>query len=104
MSTPARRAGRPLYDHMLRLLREAPDGGPPLGGHPVPHRDGGRPRPHGGIPAAVAEALTPLPGGVEELRERYTRVGPLDRFGHLIHTAVTGRGADLGSGLGTART
>jgi hypothetical protein len=74
---------------MLRLLREAPDGGPPLGGHPVPHRDGGRPRPHGGIPAAVAEALTPLPGGVEELRERYARIGPLDRFGHLIHTAVT---------------
>lgn len=81
-----------LYDHALRLLREATDGVPPRRGYSLPRKTatGEEPLSRQEAKSGVLEALSPLPDNPATLRRRFERLRIQDRHRHLITSAVTG--------------
>ncbi|MFD5030449.1 hypothetical protein ACFWM0_08505 [Streptomyces sp. NPDC058405] len=81
-----------LYEHALRLLREAPDGIPPRRGYPLPQKPepGEAPLSHEEAANAIRDALNPLPDNSATLHRRFARLGIRDRHTHLIRSAVAG--------------
>ncbi|QKW07921.1 hypothetical protein HUT18_17520 [Streptomyces sp. NA04227] len=81
-----------LYDKVLRLLGDCPDGIPPQGGFslPSPSQSAAHKKPPSGREAkeALREALSPLPDDADTLHRRFERLGIRYRHRNPIRFAV----------------